>query len=242
MSYQLTRPRTLVRKRRRRGVGSWDDIVSIFDPPDSTAESMQCLDEANAKVAGLDARTSELAKTWKPTGFYTPDQIGTIISETLKITSAATSTLATAPLSTNDAKAMKSQAIMDVQKKAQQSLNYTAAAVKARENGSNVVDAPGLKQWVLSTMNAASSALVTASVLECQMTWLANAIIKFQTIFDAAASVIKRVAGIVIKLGQVAVKAVEEGIDLVGMLLPVAKWGAVAFAVAFVVKKIKDRR
>jgi hypothetical protein len=74
------------------------------------------------------------------------------------------------------------------------------------------------------------------------MTWLANAIIKFQTIFDAAASVIKRVAGIVIKLGQVAVKAVEEGIDLVGMLLPVAKWGAVAFAVAFVVKKIKDRR
>lgn len=243
MTY-LTPPRRVRRTPKRTGLGwSLDEWVNEqFNAGGN--EELACLNQANnsAAVKTLEARISSLNANWNPTGFYTPDEMSKVVSETLKIATSANSILRAAPLSTGDALNVMNQAIGDVQKKTMQSLNYSAAVGEAQTKGIKAINAPGLKEWVLSTMRAAAQSIVTAGVLQCNMTWLASAIITFQKVFDAVAAVVVRIAGVAIKLGEVALNVIEEVPDLASKLLFVAKWGVIAFAAAFAIKKIKDAR
>lgn len=242
MTY-LTPPRR-VRRTKRTGLGwSFDEWINEQINAGGN-EELACLNQANnsAAVKGLEARIASLNASWNPTGFYTPDEMTRIVSETLKIATSANNILRSAPLSTGDALNVMNQAIGDVQKKTMQSLNYSAAVGDAQAKGIKAINAPGLKEWVLSTMRAAAHSIVTAGVLQCNMTWLASAIIAFQKVFDAVAAVVVRIAGVVVKLGEVALNVIEEVPDLASKLLFVAKWGVIAFAAAFAVKKIKDAR
>lgn len=221
------------------GAGSGGAADMLAKLPSS---KITCLDEANAKVAPLDARVVELARTWNPTGYYTPDDIAQIVPQVVSICSAATSAIAQAPLSTDDARFAKNQALDTINQKLQQSFNYTQAAKDARAKGQRAIDAPGLKQWVISTMNAASQGLVTAYVLECNMPALATWVIRFQKLFDAVAGVVKRIAGVTLAFGELAIKAVEQVPKLGAILLTVAKWGVVGVAAAYAFRKIKEAR
>lgn len=195
-----------------------------------------CLDQANAATAGLDQRTQSLAATWHPTGFYSPADVQQIVSETLSLVNSGTNALATAPNSTSDASSQKDQAQAKLAQQGQRSMVYVDALRNAAATGATVLNAAGLKTWVLDSMQAVSSALVTASVMDCNMPWLASAIITFQGYFDTLASIATRIVGIVVKVGD----NVLDVADNVGTLFTVLKWGALIAGGAWLAMEFGD--
>ena len=228
MTYLTKRPRVVHRRRPPAG------LAGLFDwlPPSS-----QCLDEANAKVAPLDARVADLAKNWKPTGFYAPDDIQKIIVQTMQLVSSASNALAEAPYSASDSQSQIQQAITKLGQQGQRSMVYVQALRDASASGANVINAAGLKTWVLDTMQATSSALVTAAVMECNMPWLANVIIEFQGYFDVLAAVVKRVVGVVLSVGDSVLKVA----DHLGDIMTFLKWAAIIGGGAWGVMELRRR-
>jgi hypothetical protein len=218
----------------RRGMsGLTDPIVDV-----STWLKDGCLDQANAATAALDQRTQNLAATWHPTGFYSPADVQQIVSETLSLVNSGTNAISTAPNSTDDAESQRDQAQAKLSQQGQRSMVYVEALRNAAATGATVLNAAGLKTWVLDSMQAVSSALVTAAVMECNMPWLASAIIAFQGYFDALASVVMRVVGVIVKVGD----NVLDVADNVGTLFTVLKWGALIAGGAWLAMQFGDFR
>lgn len=231
MTYMTKRaPRRMIRRPRA--------MSGLFDWLPVPVTDNGCLDEANAATAVLDQRTQTLAATWNPTGFYTPAQVQQIVTETLSLVSSGTNALATAPLSTSDASSQISQAQTKLAQQGQRSMVYVDALRNASATGATVINAAGLKTWVLDSMQAVSSALVTASVMECNMPWLATAIITFQGYFDTLASIVTRVVGIIVKVGDNVLKVA----DNVDTLFTVLKWGALIAGGAWLANQFSSFR
>jgi hypothetical protein len=73
-------------------------------------------------------------------------------------------------------------------------------------------------------MGAASSAMVTASVIGCITPWWAGALSAFQGAFDIGYGVAKRIVGVVVAAGETVLKVAEDLPELYDIL----KWGALA--------------
>ncbi len=243
MTY-LAKQRRSTRDRKRGALAGLAEELGIPGRAGLTSSEVACLNQANARpdVQALDARVASMARTWNPTGFFTPDELTQIVIENNKLMRSAADIVRAAPLSTSDAQFSRNQALDTIQQKTLQSLNYNNAVIEARGKGIRSINAPGVKQWVISSMNAASQAIVTAGVLECNMSWLASAIIAFQKVFDAVAAIIKRIVGVIVKLGEVALDVVEETPRLVKTLWTLAKWGGIAYGAFLLVKTIKEHR
>lgn len=226
------------RNRARRGLSGFVDdigntISGIIDPKINS----QCLDEANQQVAELDARTLDLAANWKPTGFYSPADVQKLIIQTMALISSATDTVGKAPRSTDDSETQIQQALDTLFQKGQRSMVYVKALQDATKSGATVINAAGLKDWVLDSMQASSSALVTASVMECNTPWLASAVLALAPLFDALVDVAKRVLNAVLKLGDTVLK-VAEGIP---EILTILKWGAIVGAALWGISELRKR-
>ena len=207
------RPRRTVR--RRRGMGDWSDPI---------VPQSGCIDDANAQVASLDAQTLDLAKNWNPTGFYSPADVQRLVTQTMALISSATDAVGQAPRSTADAETQIQQALDTLFQKGQKALVYTQAIGDAAKQGKDVINASGLKGWVLDSMNAASNALVTSAVLECNTPWLASAVMALAPLFAALAGVAKSVVNAVLKIGETALKIAED----LPEIWTIVKWGTVA--------------
>jgi hypothetical protein len=214
-------------------------MSGLFDLPDWIPGNRNvCLDEANAKVAGLDAKTQDLARTWMPNGFYTPAELQHLLVSTMELANSAMNALSEAPTSTSDASSQIQQAVTKLGQQGQRSMVYVEALRKATASGATVLNAAGLKTWVLDTMQAVSSALVTAAVMECNMPWLASAIIMFQSMFDALASVAKRIVGVVVNVGD----TVLDVADNIGNIVTILKWAAILGGGAYLAIKLGEVR
>ncbi len=237
MTYMM-KPRPLPRARRSAlGSSIWDQWSQMVSQAMPSQESV-CLNEANAKVASLDAQTQDLARTWRPTGFYSPQQIDTIVAEGYRLGSRANDAVRAAPLSTSDAQTSKAIAVKDVQRKIAEGQKYVQAAAEARAKGIAVVSAPGLHAWMIGMMTATSQSLVTAAVLDCNMPWLASMIILFQGLFNIAASVVKKIVGVAVKVGETVLNVAGD----LPQIWTVVKWGglaAVGLAVAIKLGKMR---
>lgn len=227
---------TYLAKRQRVAKRPSVGLSGMFDwlptPPNT------CLNEANAAVAPLDAKVMDLAKNWNPSGFYAPADLQKIVVETMSLVRRGSDTVAAAPLSTSDARSQIQQALTKLSQQGQRSMVYVKALQDATASGANIINAAGLKTWVLDTMQAVSSALVTAGVMECHMPWLATAIIAFQGYFDVLAAVVKRVVGVVLKLGDNVLKVADHAGDILTFL----KWAVIIGGGAWGVMEIRRRR
>jgi hypothetical protein len=198
---------------------------------------LECLNKANMSpaVAALDAQVSNLAKTWNPTGFYTAADVNKLYATINTAVSQARIPLATAPFTTSDADMVIKQAGHDLDRalaKGQVFVNAMAAAQKA---GISTIDAPGMKMWVLYSLNAVSSAYVTVAALQCRSTWLDTA----AGWIASAVAAVRAVVGVVIKAGQTALKVVESTIDVTGAVSKYLPWVALAIGSYFVYTKVR---
>ncbi len=175
--------------------------------PDTTVAD--CVGQANATTAPLDAKIDDLAKNWNPTGFYTPADIRTLISQTMAMITGAQSVLdqaAQAPSASQDSIV---RATDDLARAGKASLDYLSAANQADQQGLRTVNAVGLKDWVLSAMGAASSAIGTAAAVSCITPWWVGALATFQTAFDALYNGAKAIVGAVLAIGETALKVAD---------------------------------
>jgi hypothetical protein len=159
----------------------------------------------------LDAKINNLAKTWKPSGFYDSAEIIKVVDETSKLIQRARHAVGEAPRSTGDAETSIGIALKRLDRDALQGQQFIAIARVAA-----ITKAPApalaLKTWVLNSMNNASIAFLTAATLQGNLPWAAKAIASFQHGFDATADAIKGAGSVAYEV----VKDVGEGIKDVG--------------------------
>lgn len=211
--------------RRRPSMGDWlDDILADISRATGTSSpsgEQQCIDRANAAIAPLDAKIDDLVRNWNPTGFYTPADMRQVMQATMQTVQQAQAAVDLAAQEPNASQDSVIRATNDLARAGARSLDYLDAARRVEDQGLAAVNAPGLKRWVTDTLAAASSAMVTASVIGCITPWWVDAMAAYQAAFDRAWSLIKRVVGAVLAIGETALKIADDLPALYDLL----KWG-----------------
>jgi len=227
MTYQKMTAMRRYRKRAPAMSGWLDDLISGItgvpnvEPPSTS----QCLSQANAQMAPFDAKVDDLAKNWTPTGVYTSHDIRDLVAAVMRVVQQGQAALDRAAQEPNASQDSISRATSDLARAGSRSLDFLQAARDA-DAGALPVEATGLKRWVTDSMGAASSAMVTASVIGCITPWWVGALASFQNAFDIGYVVAKHVVGVVIAAGETALKVAEDLPELYDIL----KWGALAAA------------
>lgn len=225
------KPSALRRYRRppRPALAGWlDDVLTFISPgaqvlvSSTSPDTQDCLAAANQAVAPLDAKIAEIAKTWSPTGFYTSSDLRDVVASTMKVVQRAQATVDLAASEPNASQDSIIRASDDLIRAGQRSLVYLQAATTADQQGTRSINAPGLKRWVTDSMAAASSAMVTASVIGCITPWWVGALAALQTAMDAVLVVTKRVVGVALAVGETALKIADD----LPALYDILKWAA----------------
>jgi hypothetical protein len=219
-----------------------DMLANAFDTSDK--EIAACLASANATVADLDARVNDLAKNWNPTGFYTPAQVNEIVNNAMAVISNARGAVSKAGSQAGlapSAITQLKQSQDDMDRAQQRSLDYLGAATAAQKSGSTV-DAPGLKTWVTNTLNAASSAFVTAHVVSCELPWWVSVAASFLGVLVTVINALKKIVGVAVSAGVGLVKVAADAAESLPMIWTIVKWGGLAALGVFAVWKLKEYR
>lgn len=238
MKSVITGPAIVARYARApRGMNGLFDSINPFGG--SSAEKA-CLDRANAspQVRLIDQQVDALGRSWKPTGYYRPAELAQLLATLEHEAAAAGAALAAAPRSTSDAQHVINQAFADLKRRYQErSFAYKKALAQAQASGANVIDGPGVKDWVIASMRAISDAYVTATVLSCMQSWAEAALNRAYQAMVAIGGVAARIVGVVVKVGDTVLKAADDILDL----YPIIKWGAVGIGALFAFKLVRER-
>lgn len=231
MSYTV-RNRSRARRRSQEPMSGFMDVIgqiasSVYGVKQPPSAELECLNKANAspQVAAIDAQIQQLAANWHPTGYYSPVDIANLLETLATQAAAAGDALAAAPSSTSDAESAKRDAFADAGRRYQDRVRPLARAVaEAQRTGANVIDAPTLKDIVISSMLAISNVYVTATVLQCRQSWVEKWLDKAYQAMAAIGAVAYRIIGVALKVGDQVINAAE---GLAGILKYVI-WGGVA--------------
>jgi len=196
----------------------WD---GLFDPGETV-----CLNRANnsPQVKSIDTIIDNLAKNWRPTGYYKPDEMQQAFDMLATAVAESSTALAAAPDSTSDAASQKSQIAKDVARAFTDVRRaYMDAIAKARASGMPV-NAPDFKNTAIKVLLTVSQSYVLASVLECRETallrWLRHA-------YDA----ISTIAAFLLRMAKLAAAAIEAAAN--------AAYGAIKNAFSFAAWLVK---
>lgn len=238
MTYLARYPARYRRRQTPRPMGDfWDWLfASPIDTiaPDTT--TTDCIGKANELTAPFDAKIYDLAKNWQPTGFYTPADIRTLIGSTMVMIQKAQATIDQTAATANASQDSIMRATDDLARSGKNSLDYLAAANQADQQGLRTVNALGLKDWVLSAMGAASSAIATASAVACITPWWVSALAAFQSAFDVVWNTAKQIVGAVLAIGETALKVANN----LPQFSDLITWGLVAGAAYWVWKRFLE--
>lgn len=221
--------------------GGLGDFIDDLKTRLQTSDELACLKRANAspQVVAIDVLIDRLAKSWHPTGYYRPSEVQTLLDTLASEAADAGAALAAAPLSTSDAEAIKQMAFNDMLRRYKdRSRAYERAVVEAKQKAANVINAPALKDWVISSMRSISDAYVTATMLHCRQSWVETWLDRAYRAAVAIGAVAARILGIVKKLGEAAVDAVDKAGDLLAFLI---KYGPYALGGLVLYNLVKKR-
>lgn len=204
-----------------------------------------CSQQAGADAAKFAATAADLRNNWNPGGDdYRPDDLWKVVQQVVQFQIAATPII-NAPIgnigTSDDARdviKMFTDAIGDLQT---QMLNYKSAYQAAKASGAKAVHAPGLKDWVTSSLDTFAQAVFHGSSIACNEPWWSGPL---QTLFAVAStvgSVCKSVAAIALAVGEKAVTAVEGGLDMIAMIEKIAPFAAVGLAAWWLFLREKKR-
>lgn len=198
----------------------------------------QCWGSANKQVAALDAQRSDVNKNWNPTGFYTPAQITAIYNVVGQMVRNASGTYDKArqeAMAQGDRDALYMQ-YSDMLTRYSDGLKFIDASKQATSAGVTVIDAPGLKRWVVAMMGDASALLFGIYYVQCMRPWFVGALEAFMIAFNAVYSVVRATIGVAYEIVKAAGKAVLKVPDALGTAITVAKWGVLG-GIAYVLYK-----
>jgi hypothetical protein len=196
------------------------------------ASEIDCLNRANnsPQVKAIDAEISHLNIHWRPSGYYRPEDILSVLGVLGAEAEAAGAAIAAAPDSTRDALQVKREAFNDLLTKYKdKSRVYEQAYAAARSAGAKAINAPAFKEFVIRSMRAISDGYVTAAVLHCQQSWAEAVLDRGYRGVAKIGEVAVGIVGVVVAVGEKIVDAATGAAKLVGFIV---KWGP--YAAAFV--------
>lgn len=199
----------------------------IYDQPkfDFFGDEVACLKAANESpaVKAIDAKITDLARNWRPSGFYSIPDLRGILDEIDRQNVLADIAVAATLQATGDAPNMIRQAryYLDLNKK--RVAGYRALIEATQRRGGTIVDAPGLKDAVLKSMVNISQAYTTKAAIECRANWLDKAAAAVDKIGDVAGKVVGFVADVAIAAGKATADAAKGAVKA----LTVLKWVAI---------------
>lgn len=219
--------------------GIWEEFSKRLP-----SDEMACLNAANAspQVLSIDAMIDNLVRTWNPTGYFRPSEVRMVLDAMATLATKVGKVIADAPRSTATAVEIKDQAFEDILRKwKDQSLNYEAALSRAASSGSNVIDAPGLKSWVISSLRSMSDGYVAAAMLECQQGWFGAILDGAFNAMATAGAVVARALGVAKDLAVGAVKAVEKVAGITAKFIEYAPYLGLGLGAYVLYKMYKNR-
>jgi hypothetical protein len=211
---------------------------------DEYADQMKCLNKANAssQVVAIEGIISNLNKNWHPTGYYRPADVQTLLDMFATEAEEVGKALAAAPMSTGDALSARYQAFEDIGRKyLDQSQAYRRALAEAKAKGSNVIDAPGLKAWVLRSMQSISDGYVTATVLQCRQSWIERWLDRAYRGMASIGAAAYHILGVAANLAVNVVKAAESALNIAGFIVRVAPFAAAGFGAYLLYNYVKKK-
>jgi hypothetical protein len=216
---------------------------------DAYADQMACLNKANnsLQVVAMDKVISDLNTGWRPTGYYAPDDLQAVIAVLEDSAEKVGKAIAAAPIPwfSPDAESMKREAFNDILAKwRDRGAYFKQELAKARAAGAKVINAPGAKDWVISSMRAMSDGYTTAAMLSCQTS-------SFQSIVEGGYRVMAKIGEVVWGVGSTVVNVAEgvwdaskDAFRVVGFLLKFLPYAAIGLGgyLAFVYGRAGYRR
>jgi hypothetical protein len=172
---------------------------------DATDEIIKCQDQANAATAPLDKTISDLNTGWHPTGFYTPSDLQSIITTLEDAAAKVGQVISDAPLPwfADNAASWKRDAFEEILTRWRDRGNYFKAELaKAKAAGATVINAPGAKDWVISSMTAFSDGYMVAATLHCQTS-------TFQRVVDGGYNLLVKIGEVVWGMGSFVANTAE---------------------------------
>jgi hypothetical protein len=247
----LSRYRAPRRRQRARAMGGIfefiDEVVQGATGIDvGGARAAACAPDADASVANLSAQINDVERTWNPTGFFSPDQIRTIVLQTNDYGNVAVNQMisAVSGIDSFEDKTASKQAFDDARgsffQTMQKGLLFLAAANKAEDEG-KAVDAPGLKFWVLDAMKESRKLTRAAAFIACNVSLLERFVSAVNAAIDKLIEVIKAIVGVVLAAGQKALSVAGDFFGLMLTLLRYAPYVALAGGGYYIYKRVKDR-
>ena len=203
------------------------DVFSSRTVADQTA----CVAQADQITTALDAKWYGIAQNWNPTGRFSPSDMNAAVAATIKTLSDAQVAVMFAPQSASDAGMMISQSLGELNDKLKAAAQYTAAVGQAQSTGATVIDSPGFKNWITSSLVVASGAFATRAILDCNVSWLQKA----SDYMDQVWAVVSKIVDVAIKAGETAINVVDDTLSAYTYI----KWGAVALAAYWLLTKVK---
>ena len=238
MSYVTRPPRALARPRkaRRTGLGSLLDDLGIGSLFDTGA---QCTDQAWVAAKPLTDKIMTLTTDWHPTGLYTPAEVQAIVVQTMPVVTNADSMVQEArKLVPNDDPKTQS-ALNRLYQAGTDSLKFSQAVSDALANGNAYIQADDLKSWVIEAMTAAINAVVVASWMKCDMSWLTSKIVAVAPYVNAAVDAAIAIAGHVY---DAIVDAGKTILKIPGYIEDVLTYGAIGLGAYLVYRAWKWKR
>lgn len=214
------------------GTGNPAAEIREIVQPSFTSDSTECLPNADAATAAIDARWQDIAQNWNPTGNFAPSDMDAAITATIKALSDAQVTVMFAPKTTSDAGEMIAQSIDDIGKKLRQAAPYATAVQDAKNTGATVINSPGFKTWITTSLVVVSAAYATRAVLDCQLSWLNTA----ANVIDSVRAVVMRIVDIVVKAADTVLEVVDDTLDAYKYI----KYGAIAVGAIWLLTKLKS--
>ena len=232
-------------------------LTGIFDSAEDRADSeaASCSTQARAKIAPIDANIADVRDNWKPTGFYTPDQLGQALGFIMQMTD---------PIDESIGRALTGQLnlpghvdqLIDAINALHKAVGiggvavggatppllgpdplapFSAAVSNARDQAAAtgkdvVIEAQGFKRIVLNVLDAVREATGQLAFIECMRPSTFFAVLaKVNGIVQAFVGLLKTIGQVIKTAANIVLKIP----DVIGSLLTFVKflpWVALAFA------------
>ncbi len=213
-----------------------------FDPNDPWGlkwkQEQACIQAGEKASADLGAKTLDLSANWKPDGFYSPEDIKKVITQTHAVLTGAGAALDQILNDRFDVKDTARDLRMAITRRFGDSIPFVQAMNAALNNNIRVVDAPGLKRWVIKSMNEAQVAYEYVAYLACVKPFLLTLVASGYAAFEALASVAKVMTRVVVAAGEAIIKVP----DTLDTLWTIAKWGGLAYGVLYLAASLRKHQ
>ncbi len=196
----------------------WTPVALGDSIDDCVHEGLKCTPE-------VDAQVESLSKTWRPTGYFSPADVRALIGQVLAANRGAWDAVIKAMDNTIETQLPNLRAsITQLSRVGDQALVYLEAARNAELAGAGTaVEAPGLRDWVLFSLNKGTSAAQAAYIATCvrpgALQLIGMVLTAWAGLAKNAIDFARKIVGIAADVVIKSVKAAEDVVDVTAWLI-----------------------